>query len=256
MSASSLFTSLVCQLAATDSVRGKRGRGAPLAWPRARGGCAKVAARGAWGAYAPQTHATILCLAKEEKQGVSRRAAGAMLATLVATVGNGTGTHLARAEEAGLEVLSEEAGIGQVSIRKSSLVLLHYVGTVTSTGEVFDSTRGGLKYLNMGEGVFRPIVIRVNGDPQPGIVEGLQQGVLGMTAGGKKTFKVPSSLGFGSSAVKAPYSVVPADSELQYEVEILRVSNSGPDELMKYISQCGMGGAGATDTGCADIVPM
>ena len=38
--------------------------------------------------------------------------------------------------------------------------------------------------------------------------------------------------------------------------QVLRVSNSGPDELMKYISFCGQGGAGAQTDGCADIVPL
>jgi len=183
---------------------------------------------------------------------IGRRAGSGLLATLLMT-GAGYGNALENLNT--IDVISETQGNGAATVRKNSLVLIHYKGTLSS-GEVFDTTRGGLKYRDGGEGTFRPIIVRVNGDPVPGVVEGLQQGLIGMSAGGKKTFTFPSSLGFGSSTVMAPYGIVPANAQLTYEVEVLRVSNSGPDELMKYINKCGQGGAGAQESGCKDIVPM
>jgi len=179
---------------------------------------------------------------------LSRRNVGVLSVALVAA--QGLNKDVAYAEE--VQVVDVAEGSGE-KIRRSSLVLLHYVGTVDSTGEVFDSTRGGLNYRDGGPGVFRPAVITI-GQISPGVVEGLQQGLMGMSAGGKRTIKVPASLGFGSTFVQAPYNFVPENSDLTYEVEILRVSNSGPDELMKFINFCGQGGQSQQEKGCRDIV--
>jgi hypothetical protein len=76
-----------------------------------------------------------------------------------------------------------------------------------------------------------------------------------MVVGGRRTFTVPPSLGFGGGAVLGPYGVVPGGSTVQYEVELLRLSRRGPDALMSGIAQCGPGAANARTAGCADIQP-
>lgn len=76
-------------------------------------------------------------------------------------------------------------------------------------------------------------MVRLSGAPQPGICEGLQQALIGLTIGGKRVVKVPSSLGFGGSPVLAPYAMVPGGSELTYDIELVRVSSVGPDLLVK-----------------------
>ena len=43
----------------------------------------------------------------------------------------------------------------------------------------------------------RPVVIRLGGDPMPGLVKGLKQGLEGMRVGGRRTITVPAYLGFG-----------------------------------------------------------
>ncbi len=53
--------------------------------------------------------------------------------------------------------------------------------------------------------------------------------------------------------VLAPYAVVPGGSSLVYEVELLRLSAVGPDQLTAGISKCGQGGAGQQSGNCADI---
>ena len=77
---------------------------------------------------------------------------------------------------------------------------------------MFDSTKGGLKYRDGGPGVFRPVVVRLSSYPQPGICLGLQQALVGMKIGGKRSVKVPAQLGFGNSTVLAPYAVVPGEA--------------------------------------------
>ena len=53
--------------------------------------------------------------------------------------------------------------------------------------------------------------------------------------------------------VGAPYAIVPPDSTLRYEVELLRLSSRGPDALTEGIARCGAGGAGATTEKCDQI---
>lgn len=77
---------------------------------------------------------------------------------------------------------------------------------------------------------------------------GLQQAILGMRVGGKRTVVVPPELGFGSAAVLAPYAVLPGGSAVQYEVELLRLSSKGPDAMMKVGA-----GVGATGWVCGCI---
>jgi hypothetical protein len=93
------------------------------------------------------------------------------------------------------------------------------------------------KYRDGGRGVFRPLAFRLSGFPQPGVCEGLQQAILGMKIGGQRSVLVPPQLGFGSTAVLAPYAGVPANSVLLYDVELVRVSALGPDAMMK-VSNC------------------
>ena len=77
-----------------------------------------------------------------------------------------------------------------------------------------------------------------------------------MKIGGTVSVAVPASLGFGNtSAVLAPYAVVPPGSELRYDIELIRLSRRGPDVLLKGVSQCGGGFVNERTTGCADITP-
>lgn len=155
----------------------------------------------------------------------------------------------------GIQILDDKEGFGQHAVQQGDLVLVHYTGVVEETGEVFDSTRGGLKYRDGGRGVFRPLAFRLSGFPQPGVCEGLQQALLGMKIGGQRSVLVPPQLGFGSAAVLAPYAGVPANSMLRYDVELVRVSAKGPDAMMKGISQCSAGGASASAENCAAVEP-
>lgn len=82
------------------------------------------------------------------------------------------------------------------------------------------------------------------------------QGLLGVRVGGRRTVRVPAALGFGDAQVFAPYAVVPPSSPLVYDIEVLRLSRTGPNDLMKGIVQCGQGGAGAQLAGCAGIRPL
>ncbi|KAI7841475.1 hypothetical protein COHA_004869 [Chlorella ohadii] len=157
----------------------------------------------------------------------------------------------ARAEEQApaVEILADAPGSGTARARQGDLVLVHYVGTVAGSGALFDSTRGGQKYRDGGNGVLRPVILQLGGSPVPGICSGLQAGIAGMAVGGRRTFTVPPALGFGGQTVLGPYGVVPGGSTVQYEVELLRLSRRGPDALMSGVSQCGGGFVNERTTG-------
>lgn len=53
--------------------------------------------------------------------------------------------------------------------------------------------------------------------------------------------------------IGAPYAIIPSDSTLRYEVELLRLSSKGPDALTEGISRCGTGGAAASAEQCDKI---
>lgn len=159
------------------------------------------------------------------------------------------------AAEPAVSILNKEEGTGTAAAQLGDLVLVHYVGRMKN-GTVFDSTRGGLNYRDGGEGKFRPVSIKLGGDPVPGITQGLQTAILGMKINGKVKVSIPSELGFGTStSVLAPYAVVPPGSTLEYEIELIRLSRTGPDALLTGVAQCGGGFVMERTKGCDSIEP-
>ena len=168
-----------------------------------------------------------------------------------------------RARAEGVTVEADAPGFGKRAAAEGDLLLVHYKGTLLASGETFDSTLGGAVVRTSGTSasvqpapaVPRAISLRA-GDVQPGVCDGLKAALLGMRVGGTRTVTVPPELGFGQAQVAAPYAVVPPGSTLRYEVQVLRLSSSGPDALFAGVSQCSVGGAGAQMAGCDAIVPQ
>ena len=151
---------------------------------------------------------------------------------------------------------SEEGGVNE-----NGLLLVNYEGRLRKDGTVFDSTYGGNIVSTSGnsvsvrESVTQPVVINLNPNAiQPGQVKGLKRGLIGAKRGDKITIVVKPEDGFGSKSIISPLRVqVPADSELEYTVEVLRVSRTGIDDLFKGVSLCGVGVANKTTAGCSDL---
>ncbi len=102
-----------------------------------------------------------------------------------------------------IEILNEGEG---VSAEKYSIVTVHYTGMLKN-GTVFDSS------LKPGRDPFRFTV----GAKQ--VIEGWDQGLLGMKVGGKRKLTIPPELGYGDRDM----GVIPSNSTLIFEVELLEV---------------------------------
>jgi len=201
---------------------------------------------------------------------VSRRAAALTVPALALALGlGGSSSNAAYADEGeaapAVKIIEDTAGFGAKIAKRGDLVLVNYYATTTVDGnpkKMFDSTLGGEIFFTSGNNksidpaAARPVIIKLSGDPVPGLCKGLKQGIEGMRVGGKRTITVPPELGFGGSSVRSPYTTVPGSSTLTYEVTLLRLSDTGPDALYKDIAGCGLGGANTLTQGCASIVPV
>ena len=96
-------------------------------------------------------------------------------------------------------------GVGTTA-EKYSIVTVHYTGKLQD-GTVFDSSqRIGQESLRFTLGVGQ-------------VIDGWDQGVIGMKVGGQRKLIIPPELGYGSQ----DKGVIPPNSALIFEVELLEV---------------------------------
>ncbi|MGW1225256.1 FKBP-type peptidyl-prolyl cis-trans isomerase [Streptomyces sp. NPDC001515] len=95
--------------------------------------------------------------------------------------------------------------------RPGRVVRIHYVGVTFASGREFDSSWEG------GE----PFKFAVGGGKA---IKGLDRGVRGMRAGGRREIVVPPRLGYGK---QSPSVLIPAGSTLVFVVDLLTVVGPG-----------------------------
>lgn len=102
-----------------------------------------------------------------------------------------------------IEILKEGAG---QSVIKGDTVVLHYTGTFLD-GTKFDSSldRGTPFSFTLGAGQ---------------VIQGWEQGILGMKKGEKRKLTVGPDLAYGSSGIGG---VIPPNATLVFEVELLEI---------------------------------
>ncbi len=106
-----------------------------------------------------------------------------------------------------MEILKKEdlvVGTG-AEAKNGDVISVHYVGTLLD-GTKFDSSRDRGTPFEFALGAGK-------------VIQGWDQGVLGMKVGGKRKLTIPPSLGYGSFA----QGKIPANSTLVFEVELLGV---------------------------------
>lgn len=108
--------------------------------------------------------------------------------------------------QASTDLQIEDLAVGTGSQAKvGDAVSVHYKGTLLN-GTVFDSSynRGTPFSFTLGEN---------------SVIQGWEQGVLGMKVGGKRKLVIPPHLAYGPSA----RGLIPANSTLVFEVELLDI---------------------------------
>jgi peptidylprolyl isomerase len=111
-----------------------------------------------------------------------------------------------------LEMKDEVVGTGAVA-EAGDNVTVKYVGRLTN-GTVFDASANHKETEN---GFTFPL-----GAGQ--VIKGWDQGVAGMKEGGKRVLLIPAALAYGDRAIG---NVIPANSALIFEVELLKVQKVG-----------------------------
>jgi len=103
-----------------------------------------------------------------------------------------------------IETLKE--GTGEVS-KNGDVLTVHYTGTLED-GTKFDSSvdRGDPFVFTIGQGY---------------VIQGWEQGMLGMKVGEKRRLTIPSSLGYGANGVPG---AIPGNATLIFEVEMLKIN--------------------------------
>lgn len=103
-----------------------------------------------------------------------------------------------------LIIVDEKIGTG-AEATAGKKITVNYSGTLTN-GTKFDSSydRGTPFSFTLGAGE---------------VIQGWDQGIVGMKVGGKRKLTIPPSLGYGS----ADYGPIPGNSTLIFEVELLGV---------------------------------
>jgi len=109
-----------------------------------------------------------------------------------------------------LDFSDTKTGDGIVAEPGKTLTV-NYTGKIRENGDVFDSS------YDRGQ----PFTFVLGGKQ---VIEGWEQGLIGMKEGGKRTLQIPASLGYGAQA-NGP---IPANSDLTFEIELIKVDATKP----------------------------
>ena len=109
--------------------------------------------------------------------------------------------------KSGLKYKDEIVGKGKEA-KPGDLVTVHYTGRLANGGK-FDSSHDRKKPFDFELGARK-------------VVQGWDEGVAGMKVGGKRTLIIPPKLGYGDEGAG---DKIPPNSELHFEIELLRVTN-------------------------------
>jgi len=103
-----------------------------------------------------------------------------------------------------LQITDEKIGTG-TAVKKGDTVEINYVGTLTN-GKKFDASadHGGPFTTQIGVGQ---------------VIQGWDQGIIGMKVGGKRKLVIPPSLGYGDQAAGS----IPPNSTLIFQVELVGI---------------------------------
>ena len=106
----------------------------------------------------------------------------------------------------GLKYVDVKVGTGAAPV-KGKMVKVHYTGTLEN-GKKFDSSVDRNQPFSFAIGVGQ-------------VIQGWDEGVMGMKVGGKRKLTIPSKLGYGE---RGAGGVIPPNATLLFDVELLDVA--------------------------------
>jgi FKBP-type peptidyl-prolyl cis-trans isomerase FkpA len=106
----------------------------------------------------------------------------------------------------GLKYIDQKVGTGQEA-KRGDTVSVHYTGWLTN-GKKFDSSLDRNEPFEFPLGAGR-------------VIKGWDEGVAGMKVGGKRKLMIPAKLAYGDREVGG--GLIPANSDLVFEVELIRI---------------------------------
>jgi FKBP-type peptidyl-prolyl cis-trans isomerase len=107
--------------------------------------------------------------------------------------------------KSGLKYQDLKVGTG-AAVKKDDTIEVHYTGWLARGGKKFDSSRDRGK----------PFRFKVGGR----VIEGWNEGVVGMKVGGKRKLMIPAKLGYGEEGAGDD---IPPNADLVFEVELLKI---------------------------------
>ena len=116
--------------------------------------------------------------------------------------------HLLNIAPALVKYTEKRLGQGDGCVMLRSNVVIEYTGRLAVSRVVFDRSKDGA-----------PLQFMVGADA---VVEGFEDGVLGMKLGGERTVHVPPEFGYGGEGFKA--CKIPPNAELEFEVRLVGLS--------------------------------
>jgi len=117
---------------------------------------------------------------------------------------NNINTNMEDQSKVKIEILKE--GTGNESAKSGNTVTVHYTGTLLN-GTKFDSSRDSGTPFSFTLGQNR-------------VIQGWEQGILGMKIGEIRRLTIPSELAYGESGAGG---VIPPNATLIFEVELLEI---------------------------------
>ena len=132
------------------------------------------------------------------------------LLLVVAIAAFGQGQAQVTTTKSGLKYIDQKAGTG-TEATKGATVQVHYTGWLYVNGK-----RGAKFDSSLDRGM--PFEFKL-GDRK--VIAGWEEGVEGMKIGGKRQLIIPPDLAYGPREIGG---VIPANSTLDFEVELLKVS--------------------------------
>ena len=118
--------------------------------------------------------------------------------------------HTSTTTPTGLVIEDLVVGSGP-AVKAGDTVSVHYTGTLLN-GEKFDSSRDRGEPFTFTIGVSQ-------------VIQGWQEGLIGMQAGGIRKLTIPPDLGYGEQGAGG---VIPPNATLVFEIELMEILDSTP----------------------------